>query len=61
MLPACQVTTVAMAVAKIVHRSLALATKADEKGSVILYHTARDVLDLFRALVPTKHGTTIRG
>lgn len=60
LLPQCQVTTVAMRVAALCHAAMREAAGASPDAALLLYHGARDVLDLFRALVPTAHGAACR-
>ena len=56
--PDCQVSVVAASVLKSVHATLAMACDANEHHlpSSTLYRAARKLLDLFRAVVPQRHG-----
>ena len=59
--PACQVTAVAAGVLRAVHETMALAIRANAEAlaSQTLFRTAREVLDLFRAVVPQRYAEGI--
>ena len=55
--PPCQVSVVASSLLKTIHATLAMAcdVSAHTLPSTTLYRTARELLDLFRAVVPHRH------
>ena len=58
-LPSCQITVSVQRLVQMAHHTLGEACLAQSSCVDILLHTARDVLNLFRALVPTIHADAL--
>jgi centromere/kinetochore protein ZW10 len=58
-LPSCQVTVSVQKLVKMAHGTLSEACLAPPNCADVFLHTARDILNLFRALVPTIHADAL--